>query len=71
MFLTDRPLRAGAPVELAILVGRRVAHASARVVYQTRRRNGAFETGAEFLETAPPDREVLGDLTGEGPWLDC
>lgn len=65
MFLADRRLRAGAPLELAILVGRRVAHASARVVYQTRSRDGAFETGAEFLDTRPRDREVLGALIGD------
>ena len=65
MFLFDRPLRPNAPLELAILVGRRIAHAGARVVYQSRRRDGLYETGAEFTETAPRDLEVLGLLIGE------
>jgi hypothetical protein len=65
MFLFDRPLRPNAPLELAILVGRRIAHARARVVYQSRRRDGLYETGAEFVETTPHDREVLGLLIGE------
>lgn len=65
MFLFDRPLRPNTPLELAILVGRRIAHARARVVYQSRRRDGLFETGAEFVETAPRDREVLGLLIGD------
>ena len=63
-FFHDAAEGVGSTLFLSILMGRDLAEAKARVVYENRIEEGKYEIGVEFLEIQAGDREKLEKLVG-------
>ena len=61
-FIHDGSEGVGSTLFLSILMGRDLAEAKARVVYETPAGDGKYEIGVQFLEIQERDRALLESL---------
>jgi hypothetical protein len=63
-FLHAEPQGVGETLFLTILIGRELADAKVRVVYEKPIENGAYEIGVEFIEVPPAHLELIQGFVG-------
>lgn len=62
MFVSEEPLGAGTPLDLAIALHGRIVRAGSRVVYEHAQGRQAHEVGVEFVDLSSSDRRFLEGL---------
>lgn len=62
MFVGPRSYGVGTALQLDLAVRDRIVEASARVTYETRRPDGQYEIGVEFLRLSPSGETILNTL---------